>query len=108
MIALDIRLKEIAPINRDRSLGVVLVGGCDKMGDGTTGRAGRQEKAEMPFRMEQVAWPELSLGRFCAATAVLAIVDNLMFYPFDLLKTREHVEKTQLAGRNALAVTYQQ
>ena len=62
----------------------------------------------MPFRMEQVAWPELSLGRFCAATAVLAIVDNLMFYPFDLLKTREHVEKTQLAGRNALAVTYQQ
>jgi hypothetical protein len=58
--------------------------------------------------MDHVSWPELDLRRFLLATSVITVVDNLLFYPFDLLKTREHVDRRLLVGRNPLLVTWQQ
>ena len=58
--------------------------------------------------MEPVKWTDLSLSKFMMATSLLALVDNTIFYPFDLLKTREHVEKMDLRGKNPISITVQQ
>lgn len=55
-----------------------------------------------------VRWSNIALDRFLIASSALAVVDNLMFYPFDLLKTREHVDRANLQGQNPFRITWNQ
>lgn len=47
---------------------------------------------------QYVPWSEMALGRFLLASSALTVVDGLLFYPWDLLKTREHVDRAEVKG----------
>eukprot|EP00696_Hemimastix_kukwesjijk_P016659 gnl/Hemi2/5145_TR1797_c0_g1_i1.p1 gnl/Hemi2/5145_TR1797_c0_g1~~gnl/Hemi2/5145_TR1797_c0_g1_i1.p1 ORF type:complete len:346 (-),score=74.77 gnl/Hemi2/5145_TR1797_c0_g1_i1:57-1094(-) len=42
-----------------------------------------------------ITWAELDVGKFTLVTAAVSVAENVLFYPFHLLKTREQVDKTQ-------------